>query len=438
MKLRILNYRMPATHSSITPLADFSDAVSISDFDAFTIDPNGFAGTTPASADYFRRINELNDLVHLKSGIVICVLRPNDMIGVSGMGAATKNRLLEAIAPKAQQLLQNSIRAGEGSQIKLNPVAKGALGGYFRVLQENLRFSAYFATGEANITGADGTVFAVDSVAYPIAVEFRAGGRLCYVPAPHGVPSDRVGSAIVRVVEAHFGGPSEIESPAWSAEVVVPGATAHDSKIGELGSRKKQIEAEMDELVHKRTALLNYRALLYGYGKSILEPVVRSAFRLVGFDVPEPDKYSGEWDVELHEPKSLATAIGEVEGSEGAVDVDKYRQLLDYIQAEALEDRDHKGILVGNGFRLTEPGAPERQNQFTEHALRGARKNSFCLLPTSELFKAVCAVLEAANGDGLKIKIRDSILATVGVWTFAREPVVPTDSIPSLAAPSAG
>ncbi len=423
MKLRILNYRMPTTHSSITPLVNFSDPVSISDFDAFIIDPNGFAGVAPASIDYFRRMNELNDLVHLKGGIVICVLRPNDQIGVSGMGTATKNQLFETIAPKAQQFLRNSIRAGEGSQIKLNPAAKGALGGYFRVLQENLRFSACFTTGEDNITGADGAVFAVDSVGYPIAVEFQAGGRLCYVPAPHGVPSDRVGSAIVRVVEAHFGGPTEIESPAWSAEVIVPGATSHDSKISELDSRKKQIEAEMDELKDKRTGLLNYRALLYGYGKSILEPVVRSAFRLLGFEVPEPDRYSGEWDVELHEPKSSATAIGEVEGSEGAVDVDKYRQLLDYIQAEALEDRDHKGILVGNGFRLTEPGAPERQNQFTEHALRGARKNGFCLLPTSELFKAVCAVLEAADGEGLKIKIRASILTTIGVWTFAREAV---------------
>src|SRR2546427_2837629 len=344
MKLRILNYRMPTTHSSITPLVDFSDPVSISDFDAFIIDPNGFAGVAPASIDYFRRMNELNDLVHLKGGIVICVLRPNDQIGVSGMGTATKNQLLETIAPKAQQFLRNSIRAGEGSQIKLNPAAKGALGGYFRVLQENLRFSACFTTGEDNITGADGAVFAVDSVGYPIAVEFQAGGRLCYVPAPHGVPSDRVGSAIVRVVEAHFGGPTEIESPAWSAEVIVPGATSHDSKISELDSRKKQIEAEMDELKDKRTGLLNYRALLYGYGKSILEPVVRSAFRLLGFEVPEPDRYSGEWDVELHEPKSSATAIGEVEGSEGAVDVDKYRQLLDYVQDEVLEGRDHKGI----------------------------------------------------------------------------------------------
>jgi hypothetical protein len=94
---------------------------------------------------------------------------------------------------------------------------------------------------------------------------------------------------------------------------------------------------------------------------------------------------------------------------------------LDYVQAEVLEGRDHKGILIGNGFRLTPPEATERQSQFSNHALLGARKNQFCLLPTIELFKAVCAVLEHPEDEGLKIQIRDSILATVGVWKFARE-----------------
>jgi hypothetical protein len=139
--------------------------------------------------------------------------------------------------------------------------------------------------------------------------------------------------------------------------------------------------------------------------------------------VPEPEEYAGEWDVELYESSasSNATAIAEIEGSTGVVDVDKYRQLLDYVQTEVLEGRDHKGILVGNGYRLHDLNAPERQIQFSEHAQRGAIKNGFCLVPTTELFKAVCAVLEAAEKEELKVKIRESILVTVGIWTFARE-----------------
>lgn len=143
----------------------------------------------------------------------------------------------------------------------------------------------------------------------------------------------------------------------------------------------------------------------------------------MGFDVPEPDTYQGEWDVELHEPRSGKTAIGEVGGSEGLIDVDKYRQLLDYYQAEVLEGRNHKGTLIGNGFRLKELNAEERLNQFSVHATSGATASGFCLLPTTELFKAVCAVLETPQDEGLKIRIRDSILSRVGIWTFALETI---------------
>lgn len=188
-----------------------------------------------------------------------------------------------------------------------------------------------------------------------------------------------------------------------------------------MEGEKGQIEAEVGLLKRKRADLFNCRVLLYGYGKSVLEPVVRYAFRVLDFGVPEPEEYAGEWDVELHEARSSVTAICEVEGSEGVIDVDKYRQLLDYVQAEALEGRDHKGILVGNGFRLTAPHATERQSQFSDHALRGAKKNGFCLLPTTELFKAMCAVLETPEDEGLKIQIRESIMNGVGVWVFARE-----------------
>ncbi len=110
-----------------------------------------------------------------------------------------------------------------------------------------------------------------------------------------------------------------------------------------------------------------------------------------------------------------------MEGSEGAIDVDKYRQLLDYIEAEAQEGRDHKGILVGNGFRLLAPDATERQNQFSEHVQRGASRNQFCLVPTTELFKAVSAVLESPENQALKEAIRESFFATTGLWSFARE-----------------
>jgi hypothetical protein len=290
-----------------------------------------------------------------------------------------------------------------------------------QVLKGALHFTAHLDAAESQITSKAGTIFAVNSVGHPIAVEFLVGEGICVLPPPDNVPADRMGAAIVKVITAHFSRTTQIDSPVWVDGIVVPGANIHDAEIADLTKRTEELAAQIDTLKEDRKSLWNHLRLLFGYGKSVLEPAVRSALRLFGFAVPEPEGYVGEWDVEMREEHSDRTALGEVEGSEGFIDVDKYRQLLDYIEAEALEGRDHKGILIGNGFRLLAPNAPERQTQFSEHAQRGAARNHFCLLPTTELFKAVCAVLESPEDQALKASIRDSLLTTTGPWAFVRQ-----------------
>ena len=161
--------------------------------------------------------------------------------------------------------------------------------------------------------------------------------------------------------------------------------------------------------------------------------LVRYALRLLGFTVPEPEEYDGEWDIQVVDPATGKSALAEVEGAEGRIDVHKYRQLLDYIEAEAQEGRDHKGVLIGNGFRLLPPDAPERQDQFSDHARRGAQRNQFCLLPTTELFKALCTVLASPQDAILKSFIRGSLLTTTGPWEFIGEPKI-TDESQSISA----
>lgn len=72
--------------------------------------------------------------------------------------------------------------------------------------------------------------------------------------------------------------------------------------------------------------------------------------------------------------------------------------------------------------------------QFTDHALRGGAHNGFYLLPTTELFKAVCAALEFPEDEELKVNIRRSILAAIGVGTFAGK----ASAAPAEAGPAKG
>jgi len=409
MKLNILNYRVNTTHDLISPLNQIAELVSISDYHAFVYDPAGLhiGGVTAVDAD--RRKSEVRDLLSKKGGIVLAFLRPETV----------QDWLLDAASTTISNLVRMTVRPGAGSQFKTVPSAKGVMGGYLQVLKGKIQFTAHLEASESQLRGLGGTIFAVDSVGDPIAVEFVVGeGRFCLLPPPTNIPADRLGAAMVKVIRDHFNKSAQMDAPSWANEITVPGANVHDQQIKELTKQTEDLAAQIDVLRVDRENLLKYVGLLFGYGKAVLEPVVRSAFRLFGFTVPEPEEYQGEWDVELRDAGSGSTALGEVEGSEGFIDVDKYRQLLDYIEGETLEGREHKGILVGNGFRLLAPDASERQDQFSEHAKRGAARNEFCLLPTTELFKAVCAVLDAPEDQALKVSIRESLFATTGLWKF--------------------
>jgi hypothetical protein len=423
MKFRILSYGVAATHTSIISLADFNDPRCLSDYDGIIVDPAVFRGRAVNVETQTRRRNEIRQLLHLKGGLAIYILRPKEDVKLTN-GQPVSNYLLLSGAMDVG-LIENTVRPGEGSKLKVISSAKGASSGYFRVLHDQLRFEAYLDADSSNIEKAHGSVFAVNSSELPIAVEFLVGkGRVCFLPLPYTVPAERLGAAFGRIIESHFGEASESEAPSWAKEVAVPGATAFDSRIAELGTQRNAISDEISELNEKRSALINFRKLLFESGRP-LEIVVRTSLRRLGFEVPEPESYGGEWDVELSEPTSGETALAEIEGSEGLINIDKYRQLLDYVQSEILAGRDRKGILVGNGFRLKPQDAEERLAQFSEHVLHGASRFGTCLLPTTELFKAVRAVLEKPEDRDLQTAIRSSVLATVGIWIFDEHVVTP-------------
>jgi hypothetical protein len=59
MKLRILNYRVTATHEQISPLNSIAESVSISDFHAFIYDPTGGLMTAFVAVVHGSRMAEI-------------------------------------------------------------------------------------------------------------------------------------------------------------------------------------------------------------------------------------------------------------------------------------------------------------------------------------------------------------------------------------------
>ncbi|HVB57077.1 MAG TPA: hypothetical protein VNE63_11695 [Candidatus Acidoferrales bacterium] len=422
MARQILSFGVPGTHPRISKLQNFEDAICLSDYEALVFDPFAISSVSVTNEVFARRQAEVKDLVQRKGGLLVCYLRPATGVQVVGRGLVDVLSLFDPVDVRIVGMVRRTLR--KGTSINWEPVkgVSGIAGDYLEALSGHLRAEAFLEAEDRDVRSYSGTVIAVNSVGWPVSVEFLSGtGRLCFVPVAVDVPDGQLGAAIAHMVEDHFGGGVDIDAPAWSEIITVPGADAHDSRIEELEKEAKRVAEELSQLSEERSALLNFKVLLYGYGKSVLEPVVRRAFRALGFTVLEPEQYKGDWDLDVADPGGAVTAVGEVEGSEGAISIGKLRQLLNYVEAEEDAGRNRKGILVGNGYRLKDLDEPERHNQFTEKVLKEACGFEYCLLPTTELFAAVCAVLKAKNDETLMKHIRASLLARVGVWSFVED-----------------
>jgi hypothetical protein len=416
MKLDILACGYNAKHDRIRHIQNLQDRLSISDVDAFVFDALSLGfGQTPPDA-FQRRAAEISALLTKKDGVVVATLRPN--IQLAGNQFQSSARLILTSNDPARLLLETHVGVGHGTQLRLSASARGPAAEFLRALKSTLQFDAFLTRPEPDIKSIGGIVLAINSTEDVIGVEFRVGGgRVCLLPTSTA-PPEQIGAALYNLVREHYGGPDDLSPPDWASGIAVPGSEKFAIDIAKLESTRDEVLRHISDLRRERDALESFKGLLYGTGKRVLEPIVRGAFRTLGFDVPDPERYTGEWDLELTEPSSGKTGLAEVEGSEGQVDVRKQRQLLSYIQEEILEARQHKGLLIGNGFRLLSPTAPERSDQFTEHASRGCIANGYAMVPCTELFAAVIGVLSESEPELLKAKVRQSLMAAVGLWKF--------------------
>jgi hypothetical protein len=435
MKLRVLNLGINAEHDQITRVNTLFTELAFNDFDALVFDPAAVvqelryegkretdratvaedtSGSLRSALTRHRR--EVQELVWNKGGVVICVLRENAFHWKARYwqgGDYTSEDfgpyfLLEKLLASGDKTkILRSIVHGVGEQIHIE---RGAVPSYLRILKASLRFEA---TIEALTKDERTFISATDSVGRIVAVEIKMGvGSLLFLPAIKAADPKRVGAALVQSVRELISKDTPDIMPAWVEPIRVPGADVHDKEITNLIERQVQLGTRLQELETAKEQLLAHRYLLFTTGKHILEPAVRRAFRVLGYTVSEPDLYEGEWDLEMRD-RNGGLLIGEIEGPEGAVDLDKFRQALEYHTDRVLAGEDNKGLLVGNAHRLIPIG--ERPEPFTEHAIKGAAKMSIGLIPTSSLFNAVSEVL-LDNSDELKARIQDSIAQCSNVW----------------------
>lgn len=435
MKIRILAISVKAEHQLIKPLEGFKSVISYSDFDALIIDSKALLSDYASNDRNYegevelddqaghrrilldRHAEEIRDLLVAKGGVVVVLIRPSSIVlklthwqNNSQRNEKYRSYFWTKYLPVDVRMLFDSIVGGSGSSVTLS--AAGSAVCYLKSLKGNLNFQAYL---DASMLSG-GSIYATDSVGHPVAAELSVGpGKIVILPFPDpSIDPTRVGAVLVQTIRDRVSFVKEEAVPEWVKDYRVPGAEQFDSEIASMNASRAELDTKINELENKRNELLQYRELLFSTGKHVLEPAVRRAFALLGFQVANPDDYDGEWDLEMRDDEGMLF-IGEIEGPEGAVDVDKFRQLHNYSTDQVLEGKENKAILVGNAFRQSEPN--RRGEAFTDHAKTAASKFGTALVSTVPLFRAITSVLENPSDD-LKSRVRKSIANCSGVWEW--------------------
>lgn len=210
-------------------------------------------------------------------------------------------------------------------------------------------------------------------------------------------------------------GAATTPEPEWLIDFKKPNAVNDiDRELAEIGSKIKELQLSKDEKLAAKEQILSYSRLLYGTGKE-LEGAIEKSLKLLGYTVKTLRIGDLEIDHVIVGPSGIRM-IGESEGKDtSAIDISKFRQLESNIGEDFERDEVQvpaKGILFGNGFRLSPP--KDRAEQFTQKSLTNAKRLGSALIRTGDLYKVAVHILDNPDDDTYKDKCREAIESTVG------------------------
>lgn len=203
--------------------------------------------------------------------------------------------------------------------------------------------------------------------------------------------------------------------PDWVTETALPkAASIIENEMVETGAKIAALEDKKKHLVVQLEDLTRYRTLLHGTGKP-LEVAIERALAILGYKVRSFRAGDVEIDHIIEGPDGQRM-IGEAEGKDtSAVAIGKFRQLESNINEDFSHDdveKPAKGILFGNGYRLTRPS--DRPNEFTEKCITNAKRLGTALVRTSDLYPLVSHLLDNPDDNDFKKRCRDAIETTSG------------------------
>ena len=471
MKLRVASIGWDIEHEDISEI-DFYQGESISSYDAVLLNPNHlpvewtaiyssmdktgpsvskneklFVTPTQTEAAHAildgekRKEKEILELLYKVGGVLVAKITSPVTLSMrdrQGQGQEREKITNYSWLPKVRgegpiwdlsETIPRAIEERCGIRIDGVQVKSPAhpFSNYVNVLKRDNKEVAGFDVG-ALLNPPEGladryiTEIATSRIDHLLAAEISVGhGRIVFLPEVEVYNTERETGLLLECISAIIGEETPSNTPEWVEQFHIPGEEQHQEEIEEINEKLDRLKGRKKKLQGDQQEIVSYKKLLYGSGKFVLEPQVRQALELFGFQVTrKPTEYEidEEYDAVLHSSEFEMGAIAEVEGRDNKpINLGKYRQLLDKVdRARSETDNKYTGILIGNAYRLSPP--EERDNQFTERALHRCEDQNYAAVTTTELYKAVQKVLENPKDKTFKEKIRSKLIASSGFTTL--------------------
>ena len=227
--------------------------------------------------------------------------------------------------------------------------------------------------------------------------------------------SSAVVTQLVAIDKSFTQGTIETPPPDWLNEMERPQEVASlEIEIGAIEQSILELNEQKGGLRVAQARLHSFSRLLYENGAG-LEAAIEDSLRVFGFAVETFRDGDLEIDHVIVGPSGIRM-VGESEGKDNsAVDIAKFRQLESNINEDFERESvaEHaKGVLFGNGFRLTRPS--DRAAQFTDKCLKNSARLGTALVRTSDLHRAVVYALDNPDDEAFLGACRAAIENTSG------------------------
>ncbi|HTE86738.1 MAG TPA: hypothetical protein VK821_18640 [Dehalococcoidia bacterium] len=459
--MRLLVVGMPLPNQRIDNYSFFS-APSFFDYDAVLIDPAAMVqatkevlsgavahataadepvvnapteGLNVGLGDLLRRRRDETERLLARGGTVAVFARPNQTFRfVAGFPAADQYCWLPV--PPEMAFAEPYLVPSFGTQVVVTDSAS-PLAPFVNGFQSWFHYRAYFAEHLASFAGK-GHIFARSVGGAAVGVRFGYGrGQLFFLPAmystPEGEPRFSLAQTLLGCLTQAVHAASEEQAPEWIGSVRLPGIEPLELAVDQARTRLDEATERYDEAETKLDQVARFRRLIWQEGRYGLEPIVREAFRTLGF------KVNLDVDVPAVLDADGRTAFLEAEGSDEPVVEWPYFRLQKRLEKDLIETREvKKGVIVVNGLRRS-PLA-DRAGSYSD-ALRIACENyRYALLSSENLLSLVREAERNPDEDSLR-RLRGLVFDMVGDQVaegFPRE-LAPTEmaEMPPAPAPDA-